>query len=156
MLDRLGKHLDLETTARKYGALQRSRKVRSAADLLRIIFAYCGCQMSLRGTPMWATLQDISNVAVLKRIRNSLSWLQHILSVLLNLRSGMLPASDIERRILLVDGTYMKTWRRNSSHCWQLHMSYCLNTQNFQFGYLTDEKTGERLEHLLLIRALFI
>jgi hypothetical protein len=153
VLERLGKSLDLEATAYKYGAIQRSRKVRNAADLLRIIFAYCGCQMSLRGTAMWSTLQEISNVsdvAVLKRIRNSLPWLQHILSVLLHERSGIMPSSDIERQIFLIDATFMKSWGKQQKRCWRLHMSYHLNSCNFQLGYLTDEKVGEKLEHYVI------
>ena len=40
--------VDLESHARKHGALQRARKLISATQLVRLILGYCGLDWTLR------------------------------------------------------------------------------------------------------------
>src|SRR5215217_9112658 len=70
---RLGGAEALETGARLTGAFLRPRKIRSAVDLLRFTLAYCLGEMGLRLTAAWGAalgLADVSNVALLGRLRN--------------------------------------------------------------------------------------
>jgi hypothetical protein len=65
-LARLGGTAAVEASARETGAFTRARGVGGAADLLRLILAYCLGGMGLRSTSAWAAstgLADISNVA---------------------------------------------------------------------------------------------
>ena len=70
--------LDLESTAKETKALQRKRCIASAKDLLRLILFYATSDWSLRLVGAWALLNGIgylSDVAVLKRLRNSKKWI---------------------------------------------------------------------------------
>jgi hypothetical protein len=72
---------DLEMSATDTLALRRRREIASAADLLRLCLAYGLCDLSLRETAAWAQLTGIgqlSNVAVLKRLRQCEQWLGYL------------------------------------------------------------------------------
>src|SRR5580704_1147404 len=69
---RLGGAASLERSARETGAFVQARVIKSAVDLLRLIFAYCLGDHGLRLTAAWATsmgLVDISAPALLYRLR---------------------------------------------------------------------------------------
>ena len=73
-VDRLGGAELLEEEAREFGAFQKARKVKCAVDHLRLVLAYCWSRYGLRWAAAWAEamgLASLSNVAVLKRLRNS-------------------------------------------------------------------------------------
>ena len=104
-LARLGGNAAVEASAREKGAFARARSVASAADLLRLVLAYCLGGMGLRSTSAWAAsvgLADLSNVALLKRLRKCGPWMEHLASLLL---SGGAQSAAQGRRIRLVDGT---------------------------------------------------
>ena len=76
---------NLEESAREYRAIQRTRKIKSAAELLRIILIYATV-LSLLTTAVWALglgLCDISRQAIEKRVLKSTPWLGHVLAALL-------------------------------------------------------------------------
>ena len=59
-------------------AFLRARAIASAVDLLRLILAYCLSDRGLRSTAAWATavgLANLSNVALLQRLRRCGDWL---------------------------------------------------------------------------------
>jgi hypothetical protein len=73
----------LEASARDTGAFLRARVIESAVDLLRMILAYCLGGSGLRCTAAWANavgLADISNVALLYRLRQCGDWLALLLA----------------------------------------------------------------------------
>ena len=75
---RLGGAEALDATARETKAFVRPREIGNAVDLLRLILAYCLGERGLRATAAWAAsvgLADISNVAVLYRLRQCGEWL---------------------------------------------------------------------------------
>src|SRR3977135_451822 len=77
-VDRLGGAEFLEDEAREFGAFARARKIKCAVDQLRLGPAYCWGTRGLRLTAAWAEameLASLSNVALLKRLRNSVDWL---------------------------------------------------------------------------------
>ncbi|MGI8569908.1 MAG: hypothetical protein ACR2KT_13015 [Methylocella sp.] len=78
VVERLGGPETLEIKARDSKAFRRARVVESAADLLRVILAYCLGGRGLRSTAAWAAsigLVDISNGALLYRLRQCGDWL---------------------------------------------------------------------------------
>src|SRR3982074_727068 len=75
---RLGGAETLNVTARETKAFLRPREITNAVDLLRLILAYCLGERGLRLTAAWAVsvgLADISNVALLYRLRQFGAWL---------------------------------------------------------------------------------
>jgi hypothetical protein len=54
VVDRIGLVVDLEATARRFGALQRARKLRTASDLLRLALFYGPAGLSLRAAAVAA------------------------------------------------------------------------------------------------------
>lgn len=148
-LTRLGGATAVETSARELRAFLRPRAVQSATDLLRLILAYCLGGMGLRLTSAWAAsvgLADLSNVALLRRLRNCGAWMEHLVGQLLKQENQ--PAA-VGRRIRLLDGTTVaksgKDARKNSG-LWRLHCAFDLPAERFSFVELTDEKGGERLD----------
>src|SRR3984893_3478746 len=80
-IDRLGGAELLEKEARETGAFERARKIKCAVDQLRLRLAYCWGWRRLRLTAAWAEaigLASLSNVALLKRLRNSADWLERL------------------------------------------------------------------------------
>ena len=85
-LTRLGGTSAIEASAREKGAFARSRAVACATDLLRLILAYRLGGMGLRSASAWAAsvgLADLSNVALLKRLRKCGAWMEHLAGTLL-------------------------------------------------------------------------
>jgi hypothetical protein len=148
-LTRLGGAAAVEASARQSGAFLRARAVQSAADLLRLVLAYCLGGMGLRLTSAWAAssgIADLSNVALLKRLRKCGAWMEHLVGQLLKPETQ--PAAG-SRRIRLLDGTNVpkagKDDRKNNG-LWRLHCAFDLPSERFSFVELTDEKGGERLD----------
>src|SRR5262245_53030503 len=86
LLKRFGSAAELETSAKRCGALLRRREIGTAGDLLRLALAYGPCGLSLRSVAMWAAttgVAELSDVAVLKRLRASADWLEELASGLL-------------------------------------------------------------------------
>src|SRR5688572_16436254 len=77
---------DLDATARTSGALVRRREIRSADALLRLALAYGPGGLSLRAAAAWAGisgLADLSDTAVMNRLRKAATWLGEIAGALL-------------------------------------------------------------------------
>ena len=86
IVSKLGGAAALERSARESGAFLQARVIKSAVDLLRLIFAYCLGDHGLRLTAAWATsmgLVDISAPALLYRLRRSSDWLRFLVDQLL-------------------------------------------------------------------------
>jgi hypothetical protein len=111
--------LDLEKTARATGALVRRRKVKTASDLLRLVLGYALGDWSLRVTGAWATvtgLCDLSDVAVLKRLRACHEWLSQLVGAWLlkgreHLRSQVTRLRLIDATVVTKPGSQGTDWR---------------------------------------------
>ena len=127
ILDRLGGVEALEASARETHALVRARVVKSGVDLLRIILAYCLGEGGLRSTTAWATsvsLLDISNVALLYRLRQCGDWLAFLVGQAMTL--GM-PTAAKGRLIRIIDGTTVpKAGKaaRTGNGLWRVHAAF--------------------------------
>ena len=87
LLSRLPNNLDLDRSARQYGALKRRRVVRDGATMLRLALAYGPGGMSLRSAAAWSAGCDIahlSDVGLMKRLKGASDWLNYIAASLLN------------------------------------------------------------------------
>src|ERR1700758_1707034 len=77
VVGRLGGAAQLEVSARETRAFVRRREIPDAVTLLRLMLAYCLGERGLRSTAAWAAsvgLADVSNVALLYRLRQGGNW----------------------------------------------------------------------------------
>src|ERR1043166_469847 len=89
-VDRFGGAGLLEQEARALGSFERARWIKCGLDQLRLVLAYCWGTGGLRLTAAWAEavgLASLSNVALLKRLRNSVPWLERLVCRLLGASS---------------------------------------------------------------------
>jgi Transposase DDE domain len=93
------------------GAVERLRGFSSVDTLLRTLLLHVGSGMSLRETAVRAKLAawaDVSDVAVLKRLRNSEAWLRALCVQLLHEQGGDDVPAGPTRRLRIVDGTIVR------------------------------------------------
>lgn len=137
--------VDLETLAQQTGALQRRREVRNVPDLLRLALAYGSGQGSLQTTAAWAAqagIAELSDVALLKRLRNAADWLIAIAGQLL---SGRVDPPSLARPLRLVDATCISKPGSTGTD-WRLHAVFDPARQAFVQFDLTDAKGAESFE----------
>lgn len=156
IVNRLGGAAALERSARDTGAFLQARVIRSAVDLLRLIFAYCLGEHGLRLTAAWAAsmgLVDISAPALLYRLRQSSDWLSFLIDQLL--RSAG-PKASRGRLIRIIDGTSVpkagKKAKRQSA-LWRIHSAFDLPGERFSYFELTDEREGETLDRIPVVKG---
>ncbi len=140
---------DLAEMARAEGAFCRCRQVRSAADLLRLVCVYALGDLSLRLTAGWATvvgLAELSDVALLGRLRQCLPWLQALVTAQLAPRRADQPAAEpaTGRRLRLIDGSQV-SGPGSAGTDWRLHFSYDPVAQRLAAIEVTDTHGGESL-----------
>ena len=163
-VDWLGGAQALEEEARATGAFERPRKVTCAVDQLRLTLAYCLGLVGLRLTAAWAAgigLADISNVALLGRLRRMVPWLEAIVARLLAERgrvTAVRTTARPERLIRLIDATTVRKAgksARENGQLWRIHaaltLSFAGRPEHFSAFELTDEKEAERIERTAVI-----
>lgn len=149
LLGRIGSIEDLEASAKVSGALLRRREIKNAPDLLRVALAYGPCGMSLRAVAAWAhtmRLGELSDVAVLKRLRGSAAWLEEIVGGLLARRLSCQSVAK-GRVVRLVDGTTISE-RGSDRADWRLHYSYDPRSGRTVDCELTEAAVGEHLRRV--------
>jgi len=122
--------VDVEETARRFKAFQRPRRVRSAADLLRLILAY-GTGLSLRQGSAWAgsaAVAELSNPGFLRRLRNASGWLEHIAKHLLGNATAQPAGAWGGHRLRVMDASSLCQPGADQT-TWRLHVSYNLTGQ---------------------------
>ena len=155
-LAQLGGAEQLAASARATRAFLRPREVKSAADLLRLILAYCLGGLGLRSTAVWSAsvgLADLSAVAVLQRLCNSSDWLLHLVGQ--RLACGANPSVD-GRLIRLLDATCVPKFgldARAGNGLWRLHCSFDLPSERFSFFELTDETGSEQFDRVPVVQG---
>lgn len=141
----LNEVIDIEASARACGAFERPRKIANAKDLLRLAMLYGPCGLSLRSTSVWAAstgMADLSDVAILNRLRGAADWLGMMCQRLLDQRVE--PALSARPCLALVDGTSVKGPGKTGGE-WRLHCRYA-PTGQFQEIEITDKHGGESLK----------
>jgi len=127
--------------ARETGALKGLRKDKSVDALLRVLLLHLACGHSLRETVVRARkaqLADLSDVALLKRLRKSGAWL-HALCVALFREQGFAMSVGGGFRIRAFDATTVKEPGRTGA-LWRLHYSVRLPSLACDFFKLTASK----------------
>src|SRR3954470_23811014 len=105
-------------------ALKGLRKSKGAGDCLRTLLLHLACGYSLRETAVRARearLADLSDVALLKRLRKSKDWLHGLCRQLLAEHAALTPRVD-DLALRLVDATLIKELGVTGS-TWRLHYS---------------------------------
>ena len=131
-------------------ALKGLRKDKSAKDLLRTLLIHLACGYSLRETALrarQAKLADMSDVALLKRLRKSKDWLAALCSSMFQDRGiSMEGIGDSEVR--LFDATNIKEPGKTGS-LWRVHYSVRIPSLRCDFFKVTaveGKGTGESLK----------
>ncbi len=141
--------VDWEELARTTQALKGLRQDKSADHLLRTVMLHVGCGYSLRETVVRAResgLADLSDVALLKRLRKCEQWL-YTLAVGLWQQRGLAELSVGKRVVRLIDATTVKEPGKTGS-LWRIHYSLQVPSLRCDFFKVTateGEGTGEGL-----------
>jgi len=147
IVGRLDERIDLSGSCRSSGALRRTRVIKTAEQLLRLVLAYVLSGLSFRGTAAWAEAgghASFSDVALLKRVRRCGPWLRDIVQCLAAQSCPEACASEA-RRIVAVDAT-MICAPGDKLNYHLLHTVYDVTAQCFRSTELTDRHTAERLD----------
>jgi Transposase DDE domain len=153
---RLGGADVLNATARETRAFLRPREITNAVDLLRLILAYCLGERGLRLTAAWATsvgLVDISNVALLYRLRQCGDWLAMLVGQVL---ADAAPKASNGRLIRIIDGTTVPKKgpnARKNNELWRIHGAFDLPDERFGHFELTDQQEGETLDRIPVVKG---
>jgi hypothetical protein len=135
------------------GAIERLRGFSSAEALLRTLLLHIAAGLSLRETVVQAklaNLADVSDVALLKRLRNSEQWLQQLCVALLKENGVALSAPAVTRRMRIVDGTIVREPGKTGSQ-WRILYSMrlpALDCDFFEVGPTEGQGTKESFRRL--------
>jgi hypothetical protein len=135
------------------GAVERLRGFSSAEALLRTLLLHIANGFSLRETVVQAKLAQlakVSDVALLKRLRNSEEWLRLLCVDLLRENGIALAVPASSRRLRIVDGTIVKEPGKTGSQ-WRILYSLqlpALSCDFFEISATAGEGTGESFRRL--------
>jgi hypothetical protein len=153
---RLGGADALSSSARETKAFLRPRVIDNAVDLLRLVLAYCLAEKGLRLTAAWATsigLVDISNVALLYRLRQCGDWLALLVGQAL---AAAAPKASRGRLIRIIDATAVPkagAQAKKRSALWRIHSAFDVPRERFGHFELTDERQGETLDRIPVVKG---
>ena len=135
--------------AQETQALKGLRQDKSAENYLRVLLLHLGCGFSLRETVARAKqsrLADLSDVALLKRLRKSKEWLHSLCCALFQERGLNLDLTT-KHSLRLMDSTTVKEPGQTGS-LWRIHYSLefpSLACDHFKLTATEGEGTGESL-----------
>jgi hypothetical protein len=144
--------LDIEATARQFGALTRVRKIKSAEGLLRLALMYGPGGQSLASAAALAGdagIAQLTDKAVEGRLRKMGNWLEHILECLLSRRQADATAIVGGLSLALVDGSVICA--PGGGGRWRLHARYDPGQGRFGDLRLTDEHCAEAVNRTAII-----
>jgi hypothetical protein len=145
---------DWKQLAQTTCAMKGLRQDKSAENCLRVLLMHLGCGFSMRETVVRAQeahLADLSDVALLKRLRKSQEWLYQLCCALFEER-GLQPKVHSRHGLRLIDATEVKEPGKTGS-LWRIHYSLRWPTLKCDFFKLTANEgqgTGESLQQFPL------
>ena len=146
--------------AKDTGALKGLRKDKSPEKLIRILLLHIACGYSLRETVVRASkakIADLSDVALLKRLKKSKDWLSTMCIALFEER-GVALSSRRGFQVRAFDATTVKEPGKTGS-LWRIHYSVRLPSLSCDFFKLTETKgegTGESFKQFPVKKGEFI
>ena len=147
---------DWREQARTTGALRRARGVESADSLLQLILMHTATGLSLRQTVVRAreqSIADISDVALLKRLRASEPWLRSLTAEMTDLgETELVERLSVRRRLRAVDATTVEE-QGGAGTDWRVHYTLRLPDLSCDFFELTDEHGGETYRRIPVERG---
>lgn len=140
---------DWENKAKELGAVRRLRGFASAEAVLRVMLIHLADGCSLRETAVRAQagdLADVSDVALLKRLRGCGPWFQWMIQEMAaNMSLSMAPNDFLaDRPVRLIDGSIVCEPGATGS-TWRLHYALNLRTLSCDEVHVTEAKEGESL-----------
>jgi hypothetical protein len=145
---------DWRDQARTTGALRRARGVSDADCLLQLILMHTATGLSLRQTVVRAreqSIADISDVALLKRLRSSEPWLRGLTAQMTDMGdTGVVQRLSVQRRLRVVDATTVQE-QGGAGTDWRVHYTLCLPDLSCDFFELTDEHGGETYQRIPVV-----
>lgn len=147
VIERMGGAMALASSARKHKAFVRPRGIRSAVDLLRLAFMYGPGGYSLRALAAMAAaddIADVSDVAVLERLKRTADWLQSLCEETLS-RAAEAIGAQTQRPIRIVDSSRLEG---PGERVWRLHLCYDPGLARIVDAAITTIKDGDRLDRL--------
>src|SRR5713101_4097289 len=142
-IELLGGEQVIAESARDTRAFMRPRGIRSASDLLRLTLAYSLGKVGMRAIVAWAVargIADISDVALLGRLRNTGPWLQKLIGRLIRI----LDATTVAKA-----GVHEK----KNNGLWRVHCSFDLEREQFDFVEVTDQSEAELIDRVPVVRG---
>jgi hypothetical protein len=115
---------------------------------LRLALMYGPGGHSLRSVAALAAasgMADVSNVAVLDRLKGASDWLEHLCKERLACLAKEIGATVTERPIRIVDGSRLEG---PGDRVWRLHLCYDAGRARIIDAVITTTKEGERLDRL--------
>lgn len=142
---------NLEELALKTDALQRKRRIRSATDLLKILFIYACQKISFRmlaAAVCALGISAVSDTSLRKHFSKASSFLHEMLHSML---SSFLKEPDISaygkiKNVLLVDASVIRQDGKKQEQQ-RIHTCYSLNKNRICEIKVTDQHTAESLRH---------
>jgi hypothetical protein len=138
-----------QSKAVELGAVRRLRGFSSVEALLRVLLIHLADGCSLRETVVRARageLADISDVALLKRLRGCGPWFEWMIQAMAaNMSLSMSPDAFLaDRPVRLIDGSIVCEPGATGS-TWRLHYALNLRTLGCDEVHVTEIKEGESL-----------
>ena len=135
--------------ARDFKAFVRAKKVKTPAQLLRIVFLYCGLDKPLREVAgiFTALYESMTDQAVAERLRACGPWVKALLRRMFPLSTAdTLPQG---RRLVVIDASSIQApGAKGTDH--RLHIAMDLVSLQFLTVLVSDVHTGETLKHFTL------
>lgn len=141
---------DWEQQAKGTKSIERLRGFDTTEQLLRVLLLHVGQGYSLRETVVRArasALAEISDVALLKRLRNAEEWFRSLCLRLLEENGFAVPGTSQRWRVRVLDGSIVKEPGRTGSQ-WRLHYSLQLPSMRCDHLAITAVRgagVGEKL-----------
>ena len=135
--------------AREFKAFVRAKKVKTPAQLLRVVFLYCGLDKPLREVAgiFTALYESMTDQAVAERLRACGPWVHALLRHMLPM-----PAVDTlppGRRFVVIDASSIQApGATGTDH--RLHIAMDFITLQFLEVLVSDVHMGETLKHFTL------
>lgn len=143
---------DFEQSAKDMGLIQRARKVVDASMLLRLalIYATAGGLRVSSALAAQMGIVDMSDVALLKRLREASKWLASLPAKLLADRRQFDPeVCQSKYRIRLMDATCVSRPGSKGTD-FRVHMGYNLAERRIDSVEITDARGGETLKRIVV------